>query len=192
MINVNEELGKVLEEIKPLKLKNEGGQKLKELEWKSGFLKIIKSLFMEEVVKNKKMNSELLKSGILTSHLEKAEKNGVEVEVSVIDQNMDFRIENIPGDIQQGIFEKLAKAHKDNLTLLKNPEDLEKEKFELEILQGWLPKEVSREEIMAKLGELFPEGIWAKEMGPTIGKMKKELGRVDGKVLSECVKSIVK
>jgi hypothetical protein len=45
---------------------------------------------------------------------------------------------------------------------------------------------------MAKLKELYPEGIEAKMMGPTIGKLKKELGRVDGKVLAECVKSWIK
>ena len=214
MINVNEELKRVMEEIKPLKIKkeverkkqsemsargilinvklDEDDQKLKELEWKAGFLKIIKSLFMEEVVKNKEMTDQLLKNGTLTSHFEIAEKNGVKVEVRVIDQSMDERIELIPADIQEGIFEKLAKSHKENLALLKNPADFEKEKFELDILVGWLPKEAGRKEIMAKLKELYPEGIDQKMMGPTIGRMKKEFERVDGKLLSECVRSIIR
>jgi len=215
MINVNEELKRVMEEIKPLKIKkeferkkqsemrargilidvilDEDDQKLKELEWKAGFFKIIKSLFMEEVVKNNEMTDQLLKTGTLTSHIEKAKKDGVEVEVRVIDQNMDERIELIPADIQEGIFEKLAKSHKENLTLLeKNSEEFKKEKFEFDILLGWLPKEVGKDEIMAKLRELYPEGIEAKIMGPTIGKLKKELGRVDGKVLAECVKYWIK
>ena len=215
-ININEELKKVLEEIKPLKIKKEierkrqkelisrgvlinvkldkNDFKLWELEWKAGFFKIIKSLFMEEVTKNKKMTDQLLKNGTLTSHLETAEKNGVRVEVMVVDQSMDERIELIPADIQEGILEKLVKSHKENLALLKNPEEFEfkKEKFELDILLGWLPKEVGKDEIMAKLKELYPEGIEAKMMGPTIGKLKKELGRVDGKVLAECVKSWIK
>lgn len=188
-ININEELKKVLEEIKPLKLR---GESVKELEWKAGFFKIIKSLFMEEVTKNKKMNDALLKSGLLTTHTEKAEKDGKVVEVKVIDQSMDERIELIPADIQEGILEKLTKSHKENLALLKNPEEFKKEKFELDILLGWLPKEIGKDEIMAKLEELYPEGIEAKLMGPTIGKLKKELGRVDGKVLAECVKSWIK
>lgn len=192
MINVNEELKRVMEKIKPLKLKKEESQKLVQLEIKASFLKIIKSLFMEEVTKNKKMNEALLKSGILTTHTEKAEKDGKVVEVEVIDQSMDERIAMIPEDIQEGILEKLAKSHKENLALLKNPADIEKEKFELDILVGWLPKEVGKDEIMAKLRELYPEGIEAKMMGPTIGKLKKELGRVDGKVLAECVKSWIK
>ena len=213
-ININKELKKVLEEIKPLKIKkeierkrqkeliergalinvelDEDDFKLWELEWKAGFFKIIKSLFMEEVVKNKKMTDQLLKNGTLTSHSEIAEKNGVQVEVMVVDQSMDERIELIPADIQEGILEKLAKSHKENLALLKNPEELKKEKFELDILLGWLPKEVGKDEIMVKLGELYPGGIEAKMMGPTIGKLKKELGRVDGKVLAECVKSWIK
>ena len=192
MINVNEELKRVMEEIKPLKLKKEESQELVQLEMKAGFLKIIKSLFMEEVTKNRRMNDALLKSGILTTHTEQAEKDGKVVEVEVIDQSMDERIAIIPEDVQRGIFEGLAKSHKENLALLKNPADFEKEKFELDILLGWLPKEAGREEIMAKLKELYPEGIDQKMMGPTIGRMKKEFERVDGKLLSECVKSWIK
>ena len=99
---------------------------------------------------------------------------------------------NYETDVQRGIFEGLAKSHKENLTLLKNPIKLFLFKFELDILQGWLPKEVGREEIMAKLQELYPDGIETKMMGPTIGRMKKVFERVDGKLLSECVKSMVK
>ena len=192
MINVNEELKRVMEEIKPLKLKKEESQELVQLEMKASFLKIIKSLFMEEVTKNKKMNDALLKSGLLTTHTEQAEKDGKVVEVEVIDQSMDERITMIPEDVQRGIFEGLAKSHKENLALLKNPADFEKEKFELDILLGWLPKEAGKEEIMAKLQELYPDGIDQKMMGPTIGRMKKEFERVDGKLLSECVRSIIK
>ena len=192
MINVNEELKRVMEEIKPLKLQTEESQELVQLEMKASFLKIIKSLFMEEVTKNKKMNDALLKSGLLTTHTEQAEKDGKVVEVEVIDQSMDERITMIPEDIQRGIFEGLAKSHKENLALLKNSADFEKEKFELDILLGWLPKEAGKEEIMAKLQELYPDGIDQKMMGPTIGRMKKEFERVDGKLLSECVKSWIK
>ena len=192
MINVNEELKRVMEEIKPLKLKKEKSQELVQLEMRASFLKIIKSLFMEEVTKNKKMNEALLKSGLLTTHTEQAEKDGKVVEVEVIDQSMDERITMIPENIQRGIFEGLAKSHKENLALLKNPVELEKEKFELDILLGWLPKEAGKEEIMAKLQELYPEGIEQKMMGPTIGRMKKEFERVDGKLLSECIRSIIK
>jgi hypothetical protein len=213
-MNINEELKRVMEEIKPLKIKkeverkkqsemrargilinvklDENDQKLKELEMKASFLKIIKSLFMEEAIKNKKMNDALLKSGLLTTHTEQAEKDGKVVEVEVIDQSMDERITMIPEDIQRGIFEGLAKSHKENLALLKNFVDFEKEKFELDILLGWLPKEAGKEEIMTKLQELYPDGIDQKMMGPTIGRMKKEFERVDGKLLSECVRSIIK
>ena len=214
-ININEELRKVLEEIKPLKIKkeyekkkieelvlhgalvdyqfDEDDEKLAQLEMKASFLKIIKSLFMEEVIKNEEMTKQLLEDGALTYSLKDAEKeDGTKIKVKVINQSMDERIELIPEDVQQGIFKKLAKSHKENLTLLKNPADLEKEKFELNILQGWLPKEAGKEEIMAKLQELYPDGIEQKMMGPTIGKVKKEFERVDGKLLSECVRSIIR
>ena len=195
-MNINNELKNVLKELKSLKIKigrtQEEEVKLKGLEMKVSFLKIIKSLFMEEVTKNRKMNDALLKSGLLTTHTEKAEKEGKVVEVEVIDQSMDERIAMIPEDVQRGIFEGLAKSNKENLALLKNPADFEKEKFELDILLGWLPKEAGREEIMAKLQELYPDGIEQKMMGPTIGKMKSMFERVDGKLLSECVRSIIR
>ena len=215
MINVNEELKRVMEEIKPLKLKAEkerkerekleksgamvdyvfddDDKKLWQLEWKASFLKIIKSLFMEEVIKNEEMTKQLLEDGALTYSLKDAKKeDGTEIKVKVIDQSMDERIELIPENVQQGIFKRLAKSHKENLALLKNPIELEKEKFELDILLGWLPKEAGKEEIMAKLQELYPDGIEQKMMGPTIGRMKKEFDRVDGRLLSECVRSMVK
>ena len=187
MVNINEELKRVMEEIKPLKIKkeyekkkieelvmhgalvdyqfDEDDEKLVQLEMKASFLKIIKSLFMEEVTKNRKMNDALLKSGILTIHTEQAEKDGKVVEVEVIDQSMDERIAMIPEDVQRGIFEGLTKSHKENLAFLKNPRDFEKEKFELDILLGWLPKEAGKEEIMAKLKELYPDGIEQKNDG---------------------------
>lgn len=192
MINVNEELKGVMEEIKPLKMKGEKTEEeknaLRLLEWKAGFYKIIKSLFMEELTKNKGMISEMLKAGILTSHPEEAEGKTVEV----IDQSMDERIEKIPESYQQAIFEKLVKSHKENLNLLKDSDDLIKEQLELDILQGWLPKEVGKEEIISRLKELYPEGIDQKMMGPIIGKLKKEFGRVDGKTLADCVKNWIK
>ena len=188
MVNVNEELKRVIEEIKPLKLKKEESQELVQLEMRASFLKIIKSLFMEEVTKNKKMVNEMLKSGILSSHPEEVDGKIVEV----IDQSMDEKIERIPEIYQQAIFEKLVKSHKENLAILKASDDLIKEQMELEILQGWLPKEIGKDEIMVKLKELYPEGISAKEMGPTIGKLKSMFGRVDGRVLADCVKSVIK
>ena len=80
------------------------------------------------------------------------------LEERLFDQSMDERIAMIPEDIQRGIFEGLAKSHKENLALLKNPADFEKEKFEVGyfLIQGWLPKEAGSKRLWPKLQELYP------------------------------------
>lgn len=154
--------------------------------------KILKGIFMEEVTHNKEMTKELVKKGILTSHIEKAEKDGKIVEVEVIDQSMDFRIDNIPEDIQKGILEKMVKSHNENLKNYNKPgyeSALRKESFELVILEKFLPKEASREDILNYINEHYPNGVEQKLMGKVIGEVKKSFERVNGSLVAECVKS---
>ena len=154
--------------------------------------KIIKGVFMEEVTKNTEMTQNLINKKILTFHFEKAEKNGEFIDVVVIDQNMDYRIDNIPEDIQRGILEKMVKSHKENLNNYDKPgyEDaLRKEAYELKVLEQFLPKEATKEDIMEYLNEYYPNGIDPKGMGKVIGEVKKAFERADGKLVAECVKS---
>lgn len=154
--------------------------------------KIIKGVFMEEVTKNDKMTNNLIKEGKLTTHIEQAEKDGKMVDVTVIDQSMDERINLVPEDTQQTILEKMVKSHKENLINYNKPgyEDmLRKESFELYVLEGFLPKEASKEDIMEYLNEYYPNGVEQKSMGKVIGEVKKAFDRADGKLIAECVKS---
>lgn len=156
--------------------------------------KIIKGVFMEEVTKNDKMTNNLIKEGKLTTHIEQAEKDGKKVDVTVIDQSMDERIDLVPKDIQQSILEKMVKSHKENLVNYNKPgyEDmLRKESFELYVLEGFLPKEASKEDIIEYLNEYYPNGVEQKSMGKVIGEVKKAFDRADGKLIAECVKSKV-
>ena len=152
--------------------------------------KIIKSVFMEEVVKNKEMTKELVKKEVLHTKIEQAEKDGKKVDVEVVVESMDFRIDNIPEDIQQSILEKMVKSHKENVenNYKNNPELLRKESFELCILEQFLPKEATREDIENWLNENYPDGLDMKQMGPTIGKAKAAFVRADGRMISEVVK----
>ena len=174
---------------------DEDDEKLQKLETRLGLYKIIKSLFMEELTKNQKLIDYLVEKKILTNHTEIVkDKDDKEVEVQVIDQDMDFRISVIPEEFSQPIIEKLVKAHKENIKLYEKGGKtalLDKERLELEILSEWLPKEATREDVMKWLSENYPSGITQREMGPTIGKTVKAFERVDGKLVSECVRSII-
>ena len=154
--------------------------------------KILKGVFMEEVVKNKDMSNNLIKEGKLTTHIEQAEKDGKKVDVTVIDQSMDERIDIIPDDIQMGILEKMVKSHKENLKNYNKPgyEDaLRKESYELYIIEQFLPKEATKEDIINYIDENYPNGVDQKMMGKVIGEIKKAFERADGKLIAECVKS---
>ena len=153
--------------------------------------KVLKGVFMEEVTKNKNMINDLIKKGILHTEINQAEKDGKKVDVEVIVESMDFRIDNVPEDIQKGILEKMVKSHKENVekNYKNNPELLRKESFELYVLEQFLPKEATKEDVMNYINEYYPNGIEQKSMGKVIGEVKKAFERADGKLIAECVKS---
>lgn len=154
--------------------------------------KVIKGVFMEEVTKNKKMTQDLIKQGVLHSYTTNAEKDGKSVKVEVVSESMDERIDLVPEDIQMSILEKMVKSHKENITTLKQREEwksLQQEEFELKVLEQFLPKEATKEDIIEYLDEKYPSGVDQKMMGKVIGEVKKSFARADGKMISECVKS---
>ena len=156
------------------------------------FYKIIKGMFMEEVTKNKKMTQDLIVAGLLTTHIEQAEKDGKKVDVEVVEQSMDERIDLVPESVYQQMFEKMVKGHLENIETFKKRNDIEsltKEELELNILNGWLPKEATKEDIVEYLNEHYPSGIDRKLMGKVIGEVKSSFDRVDGKVVADCVKT---
>lgn len=156
------------------------------------FYKIIKGMFMEEVTKNKKMTQDLIAAGLLTTHIEQAEKDGKKIDVEVVEQSMDERIDLVPESVYQPMFEKMVKGHLENIETFKKRNDIEsltKEELELNILNSWLPKETTKEDIIEYLNEHYPSGIDRKLMGKVIGEVKSAFDRVDGKVVADCVKT---
>ncbi len=156
------------------------------------FYKIIKGMFMEEVTKNKKMTQDLIADGLLTTHIEQAEKDGKKIDVEVVEQSMDERIDLVPESVYQPMFEKMVKGHLENIETFKKRNDIEslvKEELELNILNSWLPKEATKEDVIEYLNEHYPSGIERKLMGKVIGEVKSAFDRVDGKVVADCVKT---
>lgn len=156
--------------------------------------KILKGAFMEEITKNKEVFPVMLAEKLITTRQEDAEKDGKTIKVTVVNESMDYQIDNLPEQFQRTVLEKMVKAHKENLNNYNKPgyEDaLRKEAFELQVLEQFLPKEATKEDVMTWLNENYPNGITQKEMGPTIGKVKKAFARADGKMVSECVRNII-
>lgn len=156
--------------------------------------KILKGAFMEEITKNKEVFPVMLAEKLITTRQEDAEKDGKTIKVTVVNESMDYQIDNLPEKFQRTVLEKMVKAHKENLNNYNKPgyEDaLRKEAFELQVLEQFLPKEATKEDIMVWLNENYPNGITQKEMGPTIGKIKGAFARADGKMVAECVRNII-
>lgn len=93
------------------------------------------------------------------------------------------------------IINSLVKKRKESIEIFEkaNRIDLaEKEKKELEILQSFLPKQLSEEEISKKLDEIIQQvgAKDAKDFGKVMGIAMKEFkGRADGKVVQNILKS---
>ncbi len=92
---------------------------------------------------------------------------------------------------------KAVKQRKDSLEVYEKQgrEDLaEVEKIELEIIEAYLPKQLSEEEVTAEVRSIVDEvgAESMKDMGKVMGAATKKLaGKADGKLISQVVKSIL-
>ena len=134
-----------------------------------------------------------------TTHQENAQKDGKIIKVTVVNESMDYQIDNLPEKFQRTVLERMVKAHKDNITIYSDPKNAEKmkdayrkESFELSVLNQFLPKEATEEDVRNWMQENYPNGIEQKEMGQTIGKAKAAFERADGKMVATVVRSFVK
>ena len=74
-----------------------------------------------------------------------------------------------------------------------NRKDLaDAELAQADVLQKLLPELPTETDIMEYLNEYYPNGIEKKSMGIVIKEVKNALLGADGKLVSECVKSIIK
>lgn len=100
-------------------------------------------------------------------------------------------------DAEIKVLQKLVKQRKESAEIYKsqNREDLYKiEAEEIEVIEKYLPKQLSEEELIAYLqGVISKLGITSvKEMGKVMGVASKDLaGKADGKAISAGIKSIL-
>lgn len=100
-------------------------------------------------------------------------------------------------DVELKLLTKAAKQRKESadLYLQEGRSDLaDKELFELEVINRFLPKQLSEEEIRQELTKIM-EAVNAsgpKDMGKVMGVATKQLaGKAEGKVVSSIVKELL-
>ncbi len=95
------------------------------------------------------------------------------------------------------LLQKLIKQRKDSLEIYEkqNREDLAvQEREEIEVIEKYLPKQLSEEELTAALQEIIAQtgASSAKDMGKVMGAASKALaGKADGKAISAVVKKLL-
>jgi uncharacterized protein YqeY len=100
-------------------------------------------------------------------------------------------------DEEMKILIKLQKQRKDSLDIYveQNRQDLAaEERAQLEVIETFLPKAMSEEELEATLKEIMASvgATSAQDFGKVMGKASKELtGRADGKTISAKLKSLL-
>lgn len=105
--------------------------------------------------------------------------------------------EEVSAEGEIKVLQKLAKQRKESADIYKaqNREDLYTiEMDELQVIESYLPKQMSREEIEAYLKDLITRigAASVKDMGKVMSAANKELaGKADGKTISEVVKGLL-
>lgn len=95
------------------------------------------------------------------------------------------------------ILQKMVKQRRDSAEIYKQqnrPELAENELAEMAVIERYLPKQMTEEELTAALKEIIVEvgATSAKEMGKVMGVASKKLaGKADGRLISEKVKSLL-
>jgi len=135
-----------------------------------------------------KINSDYLKAFKEKNAVTKSLLSVVKGEIQTLEKNTG--VDNLSDEDVIKILKKVQKSLKETISSISNKEEgveLSNATFELMIVEGYLPKELSREDITKKILEL-------KESGSTnIGQIMKEFSNlpVDRKVVSEVIKEVI-
>ena len=105
--------------------------------------------------------------------------------------------EEISEDTEIKVLQKLAKQRRESAEIYKsqNRDDLFTiEVEELEVIESFLPKQLSREEVESQIKAIINSSgaSSVKDMGKVMGLANKQLaGKADGKMISEIVKQLL-
>lgn len=135
-----------------------------------------------------KINSDYLKAFKEKNAVTKSLLSVVKGEIQTLEKNTG--VDNLSDEDVIKILKKVQKSLKETISSISNKEEgveLSNATFELIIVEGYLPKELSREDITKKILELKESGI------TNIGQIMKEFSNlpVDRKVVSEVIKEVI-
>ena len=103
----------------------------------------------------------------------------------------------ISADKEMSLLQKMVKQRKDSLEIYQQQsrEDLaKKEQEEIAVIERFLPKQLSEEELKSELKQIISEtgASSPADMGKVMGAATKKLaGRADGKTISAAVKELL-
>lgn len=105
--------------------------------------------------------------------------------------------EDLNADVEMKILQKAAKQRTDSISLFleQKREDLANiEQTELEVINRYLPEQISEEKLEEIVGSIIEKTSAAsmRDMGKVMGIASKELaGKADGKAISQIVKKLL-
>jgi len=106
-------------------------------------------------------------------------------------------VENLSEDAEMKLLMKAAKQRKESADTYKTngrEELAQAELFELDVIERYLPKQMSEQEVRSKLEDIISKvgASGPQDMGKVMGVATKELtGKADGKMISQLVKQIL-
>jgi len=95
------------------------------------------------------------------------------------------------------LLQKLVKQRRDSLDIFtqqNRPDLATKEQEEIEVIEKFLPRQLSQDELKAEIGKIIAQAgaTSSAEMGKVIGLANKQLaGKADGKTISNVVKELL-
>lgn len=106
-------------------------------------------------------------------------------------------VAEISSEIENKLLMKAAKQRKESADIFQqqNRSDLaNRELFQLEVINRYLPKQLSPEELTVELKKIITEvgGAGLQDVGKVMGAATKKLaGKADGKMISDVVKKLL-
>ncbi len=103
----------------------------------------------------------------------------------------------VTADGEMKILQKLVKSRKDSLEIYQQqnrPDLAVKESDEIAVIEKFLPKQMSEEELKAAISTIITEtgAAGAQDMGKVMGVASKQLaGKADGKTIAATVKELL-
>ncbi len=140
------------------------------------------------MILKEQVNANYIKAFKSKNTIEKNLLSVVKGEIQTVEKNTG--VGNLSDEDVIKILNKTAKSLSETITALgsENSESLANVKLELDIIRGYLPKEMSREEVTNVINELLSKNI------TNIGAIMKEFStvQVDKKMVSDVIKELMK